>query len=62
MNDKMVTMDFCVANMHLTAENLAEAIDAALADNGTDRLKKRLAEVRRAEKLNLEAAQSLLEE
>ena len=46
----------------VTAENLAEAVDAALADNGTDRLKKRLAEVRRAEKLNLEAAQSLLEE
>ena len=46
----------------VTAENLSEAIESALADRGTDKLKKRLAEVRRAEKLNLEAAQSLLEE
>ncbi len=46
----------------VTADKLVEAIDDVITGNGTDRLKKRLAEVRRAERLNLEAAKSLLEE
>lgn len=46
----------------LTVELLMQAIDEALADGSTEKVERRLEDVRRAERLNIETAQRLLKE